>query len=672
MGVQSKAYQAAYGFSKELCAWSGTDEAEAKKILGGKGAALVKMAKDGLNVPPGFTYTTEICNGLAKMDEAAKDAVYEQLRIIAVDELTKLKAKFGFIPLVSVRSGAPVSMPGMMDTILNVGLTDLNIGDWEKRIGARSAWDSYRRLIQMLGATAFGIPATVFDNVLHDAKANKEVENDADLDVDDLKAVVDAYKQVFHKAIGHEFPKDPISQLMAAIKAVFNSWMNPRAIEYRKINKIDPSMGTACTVQTMVFGNMGYDSGTGVLFTRNPSTGAAEIMGEFLPNAQGEDVVAGIRTPYPLEMMQKGKRPKEIEHVSSWGSIHHDLVVLCAILEKSYNDMVDIEFTVQKGELFVLQSRVGKRSARAAFKIAHDLVKGKAITWEQASKRLTRQQFKVVRRPSLDPSFKQKPDLTGLPACPGVVSGVPVFSSEDAVNSPYPCILISHETTPDDIAGMNAAVGILTQTGGATSHAAVVARAMDKTCVVGCTELNIQAVKKAQYQRITIDGATGNIWFEVQVPVVDGSESTEVKAFMDWSAEGSFVSSTLDQDEAVKHTIYAAHWWDQPTVAEIVLDGLAKMKSRKNVELDLRGPWVFEAAQDALLQNSFGVYSEDKKEEFGVWLRSQVLARKKELKGLRLVNGWESEFSQFDKAGFGLVGPSAKPAEYLAYKALAG
>lgn len=651
--MSKKTYQAAYGFSKELCAWSGTDEAEAKKILGGKGAALVKMAKDGLNVPPGFTYTTEICNRLAKMDDEAKDAVYEQLRIIAIDEMTKLREKFGFIPLVSVRSGAPVSMPGMMDTILNVGLTDLNIGLWETRIGARSAWDSYRRLIQMLGATAFGIPAAMFDNVLHDAKVNKEVENDADLDVDDLKAVVDAYKAVFQNKVGHEFPQGPISQLMAAIRAVFNSWMNPRAIEYRKLNNIDPSMGTACTVQTMVFGNMGDDSGTGVLFTRNPSTGENKIMGEFLPNAQGEDVVAGIRTPLPLSMMANLDYP--------WPTISQQIVQLCEQLEESYKDMVDIEFTVQKGELFVLQSRVGKRSARAAFKIAHDLVQEGVIDWPTAAKRLTRQQFKVVRRPSLDPSFKTKPDVVGLPACPGVVSGRPVFSSEEALNTPGPTILISHETTPDDIAGMNAAVGILTQTGGATSHAAVVARAMDKTCVVGATDLNIGLLQsQLDLERVTIDGATGNVWFNTVVPVVDGSEAPEVKAFIAWATAEHSVTSTLDLGEDIPHTICASHWWGQTAIAELVIDGLKALKTRENVIIDVRPPVVLQPDVDAELRHCFG--ETVKADHFEWWLLDRLQKEKEALKGLKVVTTQPS-LSVFPSD----VSSAALPDEYIAF-----
>ena len=378
------------------------------------------------------------------------------------------------------------------------------------------------------------------------------------------------------------FPQDREEQLRAAMKAVFDSWMNERAIEYRKLNKIDEKMGTAVNVQAMVFGNMGDDSGTGVLFTRDPSTGAKKVMGEFLQNAQGEDVVAGIRTPENLDKMP---------HLDGvWPEVHGLLMVLSHTLEQHYRDMVDIEFTVQKGVLYVLQSRSGKRAAQAAFKIAVDQVAEKLIDKKTAIGRLSVDQFKIVRRPSIDPSFKVKPDLTGLPACPGVVSGKPVFSSADAVNCNEPCILVTHETTPDDIAGMAKATGILTQTGGATSHAAVVARAMDKTCITGATALDMAEMKKVK--KVTIDGSTGNVWLDKEVPVIDGSDSAEIGTVMGWCMDvlGTSEVAPVDIGMDRPHRVMAAYWWGNEDVLGAVLDGIAELPSRQHVTLDLRGP----------------------------------------------------------------------------------
>ena len=449
-----------FRFSSSMCDWKGAPD---KKYLGGKGAGLVQMSHDGLNVPPGFTITTEVCNAYLQYNAAARQELMDGLMAEVAERMDWLEKQFGYMPLVSVRSGAPISMPGMMDTILNVGLCNANFKDWCARIGDRPTFDSDRRLTQMLGATGYGVPMEVFDFQLAKVKKQLGAKSDTDLDTLGLSHVIAAYRIAFEENKGFKFPFDkPGEQLRVAIEAVFSSWMNPRAIEYRKINKIDPAMGTAVTVQAMVFGNMGDDSGTGVLFSRDPSTGDKGMMGEFLTNAQGEDVVAGIRTPMAVQKMAS------LDGVfgQQWLSVYDQLVKLCVDLEKSYMDMVDIEFTVQKGQLFVLQSRSGKRSARAAFKIAVDQVAEGLIEKKEALKRLTVEQFKVVRRPSIDPKFKTKPDFTGLPACPGVVSGKPVFSSKDAVNCKEPCILITHETSPDDIAGMAAAKGILTQTGG--------------------------------------------------------------------------------------------------------------------------------------------------------------------------------------------------------------
>lgn len=617
-------YSLVYGFSKSYLDWSETDEKTSKTILGGKGAALVKMIQAGINVPPGFTFTTETCH---KMNSASAAAVKLGIKSAIESQMKRLATNFGFEPLVSVRSGAPVSMPGMMDTILNVGLNDANIQVWVDRIGPRAAWDSYRRLIQMLGSTAYGVPSELFSNALEEIKAESGAAQDADLSALALTTLVDRYKAIFHKHTDLEFPQSSRTQLFAATMAVFNSWHNERAIEYRKLNNIDAAMGTACTVQAMVFGNMGKDSGTGVLFTRDPSTGENYIMGEFLQDAQGEDVVAGIRTPVSLHKMSALG--------GVWVSIHDQIVNLCHDLEASYKDMVDVEFTVQNGVLYVLQSRTGKRSARAAFKIAHDLVVAGVIDWETASKRLTREQYKIVRRPSIDPKFKTEANLVGIPACPGVVTGKPVFSVTDAVASAAagePCILVSHETTPEDIKGMHASVGILTVHGGSTSHAAVVARAMDKACVVGCTSLSITDLKAKNPKSITIDGSTGNVWVDVTVPVVDSSDAPELRAFAKWALGSEAEAVTLDGG-CHNQSIKAAHWWGSMEVLETVIDGIAKLPDRTMITLDLRSPR--ELAADSDLLDCFGVMPDDFKQA----ALSAILSRKDDLYGVQLLTG---------------------------------
>lgn len=642
-----------YRFSGDVCDWKGTDEKEAKTILGGKGAALVKMVQSGLNVPPGFTYTTNVCHEMA----SPKKATLAGIQLGASINMKWLTEKFGYRPLVSVRSGAPVSMPGMMDTILNVGLNKSNIGDWCDRIGVRAAYDSYRRLIQMLGATAYGVDKKLFDEALESVKKAWKAEADADLDSDAIAALSGMYEDIFAKAVGKPFPQDPMEQLMAAISAVFNSWQNPRAIEYRKLNKIDPAMGTACTVQAMVFGNMGNDSGTGVLFTRNPSTGENLIMGEFLQNAQGEDVVAGIRTPVALQEMDKLP--------GAWKSILHKIAVTCIELEESYKDMVDIEFTVQKGELFILQSRSGKRSARAAFKIAHDLVESGMIDKETAMKRLTKDQYKIVRQPSIDPKFNMPAQYTGLPACPGVVSGKPVFSSQAAVESKEVCILVTHETTPDDIKGMNAAVGILTKTGGATSHAAVVARAMDKACVVGCTELDMQKLQQAK--KVTIDGSTGKVWIDTEVPVIDSSDAPELRFFMNWALQAADVSETvtLDQEHSGKQTIAVSHWWGNKEIFESVLSNLEKMPSRSHITLDLRRPQAFDT--EGMLHMAFGQWPKSGEklgdEAFQAYMIGKLVAHKDVLKGVRL--DAYSGCKPLADAGYSFTTEGSAPADYV-------
>jgi pyruvate, orthophosphate dikinase len=655
-----------YKFSADHCDWS-SDQKNAKTILGGKGAGLVMMAKDGLPVPPGFTITTEVCNQYRKKEGSEREFFLDDLMVEVMEHMDWLDSQFGCRPLVSVRSGAPVSMPGMMDTILNVGLTNSNLSDWCDRLGARAAYDSKRRLIQMLSSTAYGVPHEVFDFQLEKVKKSYGGKNDTDLDNNALAALCGRYEHAFQENRGFDFPVDSaVVQLRAAVKAVFDSWMNPRAIEYRKLNGISEEMGTAVNVQAMVFGNMGEDSGSGVLFTRNPSTGDENVMGEFLQNAQGEDVVAGIRTPIEFSKMEGlgGKWPK----------VHQQLLSLCIKLEDAYKDMVDIEFTVQQGELFLLQSRTGKRSARAAFKIATDLVEEGKIDKKTAIGRLTAEQFKMVRRPTIDPNFKAAPRYEGLPACPGVVSGKPVFSADDAVDCKEPCILVTHETTPEDIKGMAAAVGVLTQTGGATSHAAVVARAMDKACVVGATGLSWTSVKAAK--KITIDGSTGRVWLDVDVPVLDSSDAPEIKTVMGWCMDvlGACEIAPVDLGMDGPHRIMAAYWWGNAEVLDAVLDGIAELPSRGHVTLDVTPPRKLAPTSDALLADCFGT---NPTEQFWNVVGERLTART-DLKGLMLLDPpgahWDAKL--FDTRGYvratdGVQAvPMAVPAEYAAFTVL--
>ena len=626
-----------YKFSGSTCEWTG-DEKAAKTILGGKGAALVKMAKDGMNVPPGFTITTEICNAYRASN--SKDVFIAGLMEEVVQNMEWLREQFGFMPLVSVRSGAPVSMPGMMDTILNVGLTTETAQAWVERIGHRAARDSERRLIQMLGSTGYGVPHEVFEFQLAKAKQHYGAKQDTDLDGSQLAHVSDLYLAAFEQNKGHKFPSNnSLEQLRVAIKAVFDSWMNPRAIEYRKLNNISEDMGTAVNVQAMVFGNMGDDSGSGVLFTRDPSTGAQGVMGEYLTNAQGEDVVAGIRTPFDL-------------HKFSGYGWYAELMHVCEKLEASYLDMVDVEFTVQQGKLFILQSRSGKRSARAAFKIAADLWQVGVIKHDEVFKRLTVEQFKTVRRPTIDPKFKLNADWIGLPACPGVVTGKPVFSSDDAVNCSELCILITHETSPNDIAGMAKAVGILTQTGGATSHAAVVARAMDKACVVGCTELDMDHLKK-HAKKVTIDGSTGKVWVDVDVPVIHSSDAEEVALIGRIALAHLEVPEATPVDLDVGHAqvIFAAHWWGSTDALDAVLHGIKGNYGSSYIKLDTTAPSQFAQESDKLLANCFGEIEDEK--PFLAAILNKV-NETEELDGLTVGSGY-----------------TAYPTDYAVFKVLA-
>lgn len=523
-------------------------ETPSKELLGGKGYGLKVMAHLGLPVPPGFTLPCDLCqlylDGKIDMDDVMAEVA---------KWLPKLKEVFGYMPLVSIRSGARVSMPGQMDTILNVGLTPDNLDEWAERLGKRAALDSMRRLLQMYGETVYGIPAGDFAKELEKVKLYKYgmgelPQSDKDLSEEHLVKLIDRYGKVY-EAYGFDLPSTPEDQICGAIKAVWGSWNTERAIAYRKEFNIPDSWGTAVNVCSMVFGNMNDQSATGVLFTRNPSTGEPGVMGEFLVNAQGEDVVAGIRTPDPLSSM------------SQWNAeVTNELFGIAAKMELHHRDMQDMEFTVQDGKLWLLQTRTGKRSAKAAFRIAHDLAQEKLITQEEALKRVTGKQYLTLLKPVIDPSFKVEPTGVGIPASAGLVSGIAVFSKEAAIASKEPCILITKETTPDDFPGMVKSQGILTALGGQTSHAAVVARGMDKACVVGLTELvvtedgaTLNGQSIAVGTPITLDGSTGRVWVDTEVPVTVSGVDGYVKELLSWGKQINALIDVSVGHNAVDH-----------------------------------------------------------------------------------------------------------------------
>ena len=614
-------------------------DASMKALLGGKGANLAEMAKMGIPVPPGFTITTEVCKTwqmAVKEPAHAFKAWFDGLMAEVIQEDQALEAQFGYKPLVSVRSGAPLSMPGMMDTILNVGLTTETLPDWVQRIGVRAAADSWRRLIQMLGATAYGIDAGKFEAALTQARFRAKVKTDAELTAKQLGDLADRFLDIFETNAKQPFPETREWQLRAAISAVFRSWDNPRAIEYRKINKIDEAMGTAVNVQAMVFGNMGETSGSGVLFSRNPSTGMKYVLGEFLQNAQGEDVVAGIRTPLPLEAMQK-----------LWPDICQELLDSTERLEAHYRDMMDIEFTIQAGKLWLLQCRVGKRTALAAFRIARQFADEEVISRAEALARLTRAQYKVVRQPRIDPAFDALPHATGKGASSGIAVGRAVFSAVDALKCVEPCILVTKETNPDDIAGMAKAAGVLTQTGGSTSHAAVVARSMDKPCVVGCTELvNDGACWSVaggpafdQSSTLTIDGDTGRVWVGVEVPVINAAADASVLTLCHWALEETGKGLQVDDHPpyGMPSRVMAADFWGDNARLASLLDEIAQI-GPELITLDLTPPADFASKDDTLLLNAFGAPLEGyDTNDFWQPMTDELHKRAGELKGMTLV-----------------------------------
>ncbi|MBA4600742.1 pyruvate, phosphate dikinase [Thermoactinomyces mirandus] len=523
-----------------------------RDLLGGKGANLAEMSNAGLPVPPGFTITTEACNDFFVNEEVLSDELMEQVTQAIADLENRTGKKLGHPEnplLVSVRSGAKFSMPGMMDTILNLGLNDQTAAGLAEQTGnPRFAYDSYRRFIQMFGDVVLGIEHYKFEEIIMDVKEKRGVQLDPQLDADDWKKVIDLYKTLIKKETGQEFLQDPIEQLKQSIHAVFSSWNNTRAKIYRKMNHIPDDLGTAVNVQTMVFGNTGEESGTGVCFTRNPSTGEKKLYGEFLLNAQGEDVVAGIRTPQPIAELQ-----------DSMPDIYEQLVAICNQLELSYKDMQDIEFTIENRHLYILQTRSGKRTTQAAIRIAVNMAREGILTREEALMRIQPEQLDHMLHRRIDPDASLKTWAKGLPASPGAASGQIVFDADQAealTKQGKKVVLVRPETTPEDIHGILAAQGILTSRGGMTSHAAVVARGMGKACVCGCEQLKIDLRNKTvtteditlrEGDLLSIDGGTGQV-FIGEVPMIDPELSPEFQELLAWADEKRKLSVRTNAD----------------------------------------------------------------------------------------------------------------------------
>ena len=528
-------------------------DASMRNLLGGKGCNLAEMSSLGLPVPPGFTITTEVCthyyaNG-ENYPESLKADVEASLALVE----KSMGMKFGDSEnplLVSVRSGARVSMPGMMDTVLNLGLNDETVSGLAKKSGdERFAWDSYRRFMQMYGDVVLGVSHHDFEDIMDSYKRDEDISQDTDITADGWKEIIAGFKELVQTELGHPFPSDPKEQLWGAIGAVFKSWMVPRAVVYRKINEISSDWGTAVNVQSMVFGNMGDDCATGVAFTRDPSTGENYFYGEYLVNAQGEDVVAGIRTPQSLTIQGREKEGSDLPSMEeTMPAVFKQLDDLRHKLETHYRDVQDIEFTVQQGNLYMLQTRTGKRTAAAALKIAVDMVEENLITKEEALLRIDPQSLDQLLHPTLDPDAKRNVISKGLPASPGAASGKAVFTADDAERLSHDdvsVILCRQETSPEDIHGMHASTGILTSRGGMTSHAAVVARGMGRPCVSGAGDLHIDS--KAKLMRkgsleikegdtVTIDGSTGEIMLG-SVDTIKPELSGDFGTLMGWADE---------------------------------------------------------------------------------------------------------------------------------------
>ena len=515
--------------------------AEMRNLLGGKGANLAEMTNLGLPIPQGFTVTTEACTDYytqgGKVSDEIQGQIFDALK--KVEEINGKKFGDNEDPLlVSVRSGARASMPGMMDTILNLGLNDIAVEGFAKKTGnPRFAYDSYRRFIQMFSDVVMEIPKANFEKIIDEVKEQKGVKFDVELDADDMKTLIARFKAYYKEQKGSDFPQEPKDQLMEAVKAVFRSWNNPRAIVYRRMNDIPGDWGTAVNVQTMVFGNMGSTSGTGVAFTRNPSTGEKGIYGEYLINAQGEDVVAGVRTPQPISKLEE-----------DLPECYAEFMKLAMELENHYRDMQDMEFTIQEGKLFFLQTRNGKRTAPAAIKIACDLVDEKKITPEEAVCRIDAKSLDQLLHPTFDPAALKAGTVIGsaLPASPGAAAGKVYFTADEAKAAHEKgerVILVRLETSPEDIEGMHASEGILTVRGGMTSHAAVVARGMGTCCVSGCGEIKINEEEKHfelgghtyhEGDYISLDGSTGKI-YDGDIKTLDATVGGDFKRIMDWA-----------------------------------------------------------------------------------------------------------------------------------------
>lgn len=526
-------------------------------VVGGKGANLAEMAKIGLPVPPGFSITCQTCVAYSDNNNTWPEGVYDEIDAARVDLEDRMGKKLGDAKdplLVSVRSGAPFSMPGMMDTVLNLGLNDESVqGIIEQTNNPRFGWDSYRRFIQMFSNVVMGIDGDLFEDAINELKAKRGVKADTDLTAEDLQELVKEFKKIFSENVDAKahpevvvngtpvFPEDPYLQLRLAIEAVFGSWNNERAILYRQQNKIPDDLGTAVNVQIMAYGNKGDDSATGVAFTRNPANGDKEFYGDFLVNAQGEDVVAGIRNTEPIA---------ELKHTKNLEEAGEELEKIFTLLEDHYHDMMDIEFTIENGKLWMLQTRAGKRTALAALKIAIDMEKEGHITKEQAVQRVNPQQLDQLLHPQIDPNATLNVIATGLNASPGAAVGEVVFSSDDAVAleaEGRKSILVRWETNPDDLKGMVAAEGILTSHGGKTSHAAVIARGMGAPCVCGVEALQIDAANKTaavsgtdivlhEGDLISIDGTTGQVMLGA-VELVQPELTGDLETILTWADE---------------------------------------------------------------------------------------------------------------------------------------
>lgn len=541
------AHQWVYKFSKDLT----EGNKDMKGLLGGKGANLAEMCALKLPVPPGFTVSTEACLDFYKTGKAISPEIRGQIEssLRWVEELTGKKFGDESNPLLfSVRSGARASMPGMMDTVLNLGTNDKTVVGMAKKTGnPRFAWDAYRRFIQMYSNVVLGVRGSVLEAQLEDLKEARGVHEDTKLTAEDLQELVQVYKDVLLSEHGVRFPQDPMEQLWGAVSAVFNSWNNNRAIKYREMHNIPHDWGTAVNVQSMVFGNLGDDCATGVCFTRDPSTGEKKFFGEYLINAQGEDVVAGIRTPWPINLASTNDQNKQFKTLeSAMPAAYGELVKTYQLLEKHYKDMQDIEFTIEGGRFYILQTRNAKRTVAAAMRVAVDQVHEGLITQKEALLRVQPDDLNLLLHPRLDPKAPKTLLATGLPASPGAAAGHIVFHSKDAeewAKGGKKVVLLRTETSPEDIGGMAAATGILTARGGMTSHAAVVARGMGKPCVAGCTPLvideknrtlNVKGKTFKEGDFLTFDGATGEV-YEGLIPTVEAQISSAFAEFMSWA-----------------------------------------------------------------------------------------------------------------------------------------